>query len=148
MGVTNVLYPFGFKYEDPKKPYVMTGFVTRPASVKGLEFYKSIYKCCTRPGLPMLTCRKAGCFQIGAGGDDDELVRLLPGLYKDPNVGRRQDRFFSSIRRKAVKVYNSAARAFRSSRPHPTATRRCKYIKWFATTDVQKKWWSLVVIRA
>ena len=40
----------GFKYEDPKKPYDMEGFVNSPDAVKGLEFYKALYKCCTPPG--------------------------------------------------------------------------------------------------
>jgi hypothetical protein len=31
MGVTNVLYNFGFDYDNPKKPYQMQGFVNSPA---------------------------------------------------------------------------------------------------------------------
>src|SRR6476659_3423005 len=34
MGVANALYPFGFKYQDPKKPYQMAGFVNSPDAVK------------------------------------------------------------------------------------------------------------------
>jgi multiple sugar transport system substrate-binding protein len=33
MGVSNVLYPFGFKYQDPKKPYAMDGFVNSPDAI-------------------------------------------------------------------------------------------------------------------
>ena len=51
MGVTNVLYPMGFKYEDPKKPYAMDGFVNSADADKGLEFYKALYKGSTPPGL-------------------------------------------------------------------------------------------------
>ena len=50
MGVTNVLYNFGFDYSNPKKPYQMQGFVNSPEAAKGLEFYKELYKCCTAPG--------------------------------------------------------------------------------------------------
>ena len=35
MGVTNVLYPMGFKYEDPKKPYAMDGFVNSATGTAG-----------------------------------------------------------------------------------------------------------------
>ncbi len=35
MGVTNVLYPMGFKYQDPKKPYAMDGFVNGADAIKG-----------------------------------------------------------------------------------------------------------------
>ena len=51
MGVTNVLYPMGFKYENPKQPYAMEGFVNSADAVRGLEFYKSLYKGSTPPGL-------------------------------------------------------------------------------------------------
>ena len=49
MGVTNVLYDWGFKYEDPKKPYAMQGFVNSPEAVKGLEFYKALYESWPHP---------------------------------------------------------------------------------------------------
>ena len=44
MGVTNVLYHYGFEYENPKKPYQMQGFVNSPDAVKKIEFYKELYK--------------------------------------------------------------------------------------------------------
>jgi multiple sugar transport system substrate-binding protein len=34
MGVTNVLYNFGFDYDNPKKPYQMQGFVNSPDAAK------------------------------------------------------------------------------------------------------------------
>jgi len=49
MGVTNVMYDYGFDYDNPKKPYEMNGFVNAPGAVKGLELYKEIFKCCTAP---------------------------------------------------------------------------------------------------
>src|SRR5207244_2171712 len=51
MGVTNALYGYGFAYDDAKKPYRMQGVVNSPDAVKGLEFYKSLYDCCTAPGM-------------------------------------------------------------------------------------------------
>jgi len=45
MGVTNVMYDYGFDYDNPKKPYEMNGFVNSPGAVKGLELYKEIFKC-------------------------------------------------------------------------------------------------------
>ena len=50
MGVTAALYSWGFQYDDPKKPYSMNGFVNSKDAVAALEFYKSLYKCCTPPG--------------------------------------------------------------------------------------------------
>ena len=46
----NVLYHYGFEYQNPKKPYDMEGFVNSADAVKGLEFYKALYECCTPPG--------------------------------------------------------------------------------------------------
>ncbi|MDP1578025.1 MAG: ABC transporter substrate-binding protein, partial [Cypionkella sp.] len=46
MGVMDVLYSFGYKYDNPEKPYDMEGFVNSENAVKGLEFYKSLYDCC------------------------------------------------------------------------------------------------------
>src|SRR5689334_14712688 len=51
MGVTNVMYAYGFDYNNPKKPYELEGFVNSPGAVKGLEVYKEIFKCCTAPGM-------------------------------------------------------------------------------------------------
>src|SRR6201988_2696747 len=44
MGVTNVLYPYGFKYDDPKNPYPMQGLVNSPDAIKGFKYSKSLYK--------------------------------------------------------------------------------------------------------
>ncbi len=41
MGVMDVLYSFGFKYDNPEQPYDMEGFVNSEGAVAGLEFYKA-----------------------------------------------------------------------------------------------------------
>ena len=51
MGVTNVMYNYGFDYDDPKHPYRMDGFVNSAGAAEGLDFYKSLYKCCQPQGL-------------------------------------------------------------------------------------------------
>ena len=42
MGAMDVLYSFGFKYDNPDKPYDMEGFVHSDGAIAGLEFYKSL----------------------------------------------------------------------------------------------------------
>ena len=59
MGVTDVALRFGFKYENPDKPYEMEGFVNSADAVEGLEFYKALYECCTPPGASNATWAKA-----------------------------------------------------------------------------------------
>jgi multiple sugar transport system substrate-binding protein len=51
MGVMDVLYSFGFKYDNPDKPYDLEGFVNSDKAIAGLEFYKSLYDCCSAPGM-------------------------------------------------------------------------------------------------
>ena len=95
MGVTNVLYAYGFKYEDPKKPYDMEGFVNSPDAVKGLEFYKELYKCCTPPGLTNAYMQEGlDAFKSGQVAMQMNWFAFFPGLYKDPNVGGDKIGFF------------------------------------------------------
>jgi multiple sugar transport system substrate-binding protein len=95
MGVTNVLYDWGFKYEDPKKPYAMQGFVNSPDAVKGLEFYKALYKCCTAPGMTNAYMQEGlDAFKSGQVAMQMNWFAFFPGLYKDPNVGGDKIGFF------------------------------------------------------
>ncbi len=93
MGAMDVLYSFGFKYDNPDKPYDMEGFVNSAGAVAGLEFYKSLYDCCTPPGIvERLYGRRHRRLQIRSGRDADELRLHLAGLRGRPQRGRRQDR--------------------------------------------------------
>jgi hypothetical protein len=122
MGVTNVLYPLA-QVRRSEEAVCHEWFRELPDSIKGLEFYKSIYKCCTSPGLTNAYMQEGLTPSSPARYDDDELVRVLPGLYKDPNVGGDKIGFFINFRRSPRA--QSAVRAFRSSRLRPTATKRC-----------------------
>ncbi len=95
MGVTNVLYDWGFQYDDPKKPYHMEGFVNSPDAVKGLEFYKELYKCCTPPGMTNAYMQEGlDAFKSGQVAMQMNWFAFFPGLYKDPNVGGDKIGFF------------------------------------------------------
>ena len=126
MGVTNVLYPFGFKYEDPKKPYVderlreFGGFGEGAGVLQVALQVLHVARAHQR-----LHAGRARRLQVRPGGDDDELVRLLPGPVQGPERRRRQDRLLHQSVRERRRACSSAARAFPSSRPRPTATRRC-----------------------
>ena len=95
MGVTNVLYPYGFKYDNPKKPYQMEGFVNSPDAVKGLEVYKALLQVLHRAGHDQrLHAGRPRRLQVRPGGDADELVRVLPGPVQGRNVGANKIGFF------------------------------------------------------
>ncbi|WP_341676219.1 ABC transporter substrate-binding protein [Niveibacterium sp. SC-1] len=143
MGVTNVLYDWGFQYDDPKKPYSMNGFVNSADAVKGLEFYKALYKCCTAPGLTNAYMQEGlDAFKSGQVAMMMNWFAFFPGLYKDPNVGGDKIGFFANP---AAKQHFTQLGGQGISVVAYSANRdsALQYIKWFATPDVQKKWWAL-----
>jgi multiple sugar transport system substrate-binding protein len=143
MGVTNVLYPMGFKYADPKKPYAMDGFVNSPDSVKALEFFKSIYKGSTAPGMTNAYMGEGlDAFKSGQVAMMMNWFAFFPGLNKDPNVGGAKIGFFAnpSDKSKGVQLGGQGISVVSYS---PNKNESLQYIKWFATPEVQKKWQAL-----
>src|ERR1700721_287637 len=143
MGVTNALYDWGFQYDDPKKPYHMEGFVNSPEAVKGLEFYKSLYKCCTAPGMSNAYMSEGlDAFKSGQVAMQMNFFAFFPGLYKDPNVGGDKIGFFVNPKEKfhftQLGGQGISVVSYSEHRDDALA-----YIKWFAQPDVQKKWWAL-----
>ncbi len=143
MGVSNYLYPYGFKYEDPKKPYSMDGFVNSPDSVKGLEAFKALYDCCTPPGHSNAYMQEdLDAFKSGQVAMSMNWFAFFPGLYKDPNVGGDKIGFFVNPGEKTVgSQLGGQGISVVSYSKHQTEA--LEYIKWFAGKDVQKKWWEL-----
>src|SRR2546426_680573 len=143
MGVTNVLYDWGFEYQDPKKPYAMEGFVNSPGAVAGLEFYKSLYKCCTAPGMTNAYMQEGlAAFKSGQVALQMNFFAFFPGLYKDPNVGGEKIGFFvnPAATAHATQLGGQGISVVSYSKNQSEAL---QYIKWFSGGDVQKKWWSL-----
>jgi multiple sugar transport system substrate-binding protein len=144
MGVSNVLYPYGFKYEDPKKAYAMDGFVNSADAVKGLEFYKELYKCCTPPGLTNSYMGEGlDAFKSGQVAMMMNWFAFFPGLYKDPNVGGDKIGFFVNPAGPKGKGSQLGGQGISVVAYSPNRAEALEYIKWFATPDVQKKWWAL-----
>src|ERR1700694_2341496 len=143
MGVTNVLYDWGFQYEDPKHPYHMKGFVNSPDAVKGLEFYKSLYDFCTPPGMTNAYMQEGlDAFKSGQVAMQMNFFAFWPGLYKDPKVGGDKIGFFANpAEKKHFTQLGGQGISVVSYSPNRDAA--LQYIKWFAQPDVQKKWWAL-----
>ena len=143
MGVSNYLYPYGFQYQDPKKPYAMDGFVNSADAVKGLEAYKALYDCCTPPGHSNAYMQEdLDAFKSGQAALQMNFFAFFPGLYKDPNVGGDKIGFFVNPGAKTVgsQLGGQGLSVVSYSKNQKEAL---EYIKWFAGTDVQKKWWAL-----
>lgn len=140
MGVTNVLYPMGFRYQDPSKPYAMQGNVNSADAVRALEFYKSLYKCCTAPGLTNAYMSEGlDAFKSGQVAMQMNWFAFFPGLSKDPAVGGDKIGFFSnpSDKAKGVQLGGQGISVVAYS---PNRNEALQYIKWFASADVQKRW--------
>ncbi len=143
MGATNALYSFGFEYSDPKKPYHMQGFVNSPDAVKGLEFYKELYKCCTAPGMANAYMQEGlDAFKSGQVAMQMNFFAFFPGLYKDPNVGGDKIGFFVNPAEK-VQFAQLGGQGLSVVSYSDKQAEALQYIKWFAGPEVQKKWWAL-----
>src|SRR3954464_15330520 len=143
MGVTNVLYNYGFAYDNPKKPYEMRGFVNSPGAVEGLEFYKSLYDCCTAPGLTNAYMQEGlDAFKSGQVAMQMNWFAFFPGLYKDPNVGGDKIGFFvnPAVTQQFTQLGGQGISVVSYSEKRDAAL---QYIKWFAQPAVQQKWWDL-----
>jgi multiple sugar transport system substrate-binding protein len=143
MGATSALYPFGFKYETEPGSYRMDGAVNSADSVKGLEFYKALYDCCTPPGLSNAYMTETlDAFKSGQVAMAMNWFAFFPGLYKDPDVGGDKIGFFVNPSEKvaASTLGGQGISVVSYSEKQDAAL---EYIKWFAQPDVQKKWWSL-----
>ena len=140
MGVNNVLYPMGFAYQDPKKPYAMDGFVNSADSIRALEYYTSLYKNTTAPGLTNSYMGEGlDTFKSGQVAMMMNWFAFFPGLNKDPNVGGAKIGYFANPtdKTKGVQLGGQGISVVSYS---ANKNESLQYIKWFASPDVQKKW--------
>jgi multiple sugar transport system substrate-binding protein len=143
MGVTAALYSWGFQYEDPNKPYSMDGFVNSKKAAEALEFYKSLYDCCTPPGYSNSYMQEGlDAFKSGQVALMMNWFAFFPGLYKDPDVGGEKIGFFVNPKQN-VEASTLGGQGISVVSYSDKQKEALDYIKWFAQPDVQKKWWSL-----
>ena len=143
MGVTAALYAWGFQYQDPNKPYAMEGFVNSPDAVAGLEFYKSLYQCCTPPGhSDAYMTANLDAYKSGQVAMQMNWFAFFPGIAKDPDVGGDRSGFFVNPPEK-VEASTLGGQGISVVAYSDNKDLALEYIKWFAQPDVQKKWWSL-----
>jgi len=143
MGVANALYSHGFKYQDPDKPYAMDGFVNSADAVAGLEFYKQLFKCCAPPGYSNSYMQEGlDAFKSGQVALQMNWFAFFPGLHKDPNVGGERIGFFVNP---PAKTHGSqlGGQGISVVAYSPNKDEALNYVKWFASAEVQKRWWSL-----
>ncbi len=142
MGVTSALYPWGFEYQDPKRPYHMEGFVNSPEAVEALEAYKELYECCTPPGhSDAYMVANLDAYKSGQVAMQMNWFAFFPGILKDETVGKVSGFFVNPRENREASVLGGqgiSVVAYSDKRDMAL-----QYIKWFARPEVQKKWWSL-----
>lgn len=125
MGVTNALYNYGFQYGNPANPYELEGFVNSADAVAGLEFYKSLYDCCTPPGSSdWYMSENIDAYKSGQVAMQMNFAFIWPGVHADPNVGGDRSGYFPNRPARTGISLSSAGRASRSCHIRTTRRRR------------------------
>jgi multiple sugar transport system substrate-binding protein len=143
MGAMNTMYSFGFKYDNPAKPYDMAGFVNSKEAVAGLEFYKSLYDCCTPPGASNSYMGDGiDAYKSGQVALQMNFAFTWPGFEADANVGGGKTGYFVNPAgpngEKFAQLGGQGISVVKYSEKQAAAL---EYIKWFAQPEVQANWW-------
>lgn len=142
MGVTNALYNYGFQYGDPKSPYNLEGFVNSDGAVKGLEFYKALYDCCTPPGSSdWYMSENIDAYKSGQVALQMNFAFIWPGVEADPNVGGGKSGYFPNPAGPGGHFAQLGGQGISVVSYSAKQDAALDYIKWFAQPEVQKKWW-------
>lgn len=142
MGVTNALYNFGFEYGNPKSPYDLEGFVNSDSAVKGLEFYKALYDCCTPPGSSdWYMSENIDAYKSGQVAMQMNFAFIWPGVEADPNVGGGKSGYFPNPPGPNGHFAQLGGQGISVVSYSSKQDAALQYIKWFAQPEIQKKWW-------
>ena len=145
MGAMDVLYSFGFQYDNPDKPYELEGFVNSADSIAGLEFYKALYDCCTPPGASdAYMSESIDAYKSGQVALQMNFAFIWPGVHADANVGGDRSGYFANPAGPGGKQFaqlgGQGISVVANSEAKDAAL---EYIKWFADPEIQAKWWKL-----
>lgn len=145
MGVMDVLYSYGFKYENPEKPFELEGFVNSPEAVKGLEYYKALYDCCTPPGhSDAYMSQNIDAYKSGQVAMQMNFAFIWPGIHADPNVGGDKSGYFPNpAGPDGLRFAQLGGQGISVVAASDQQEAALDYIKWFAQPEVQAKWWTL-----
>lgn len=144
MGAMNALYNFGFQYDNPAKPYELEGFVNSEGAVKGLEFYKSLYDCCTPPGASdWYMSQNIDAYKSGQVAMQMNFAFIWPGVNADANVGGDKSGYFPMPAGPGGHFAQLGGQGISVVANSAHQEEALAYIKWFAQKDVQSKWWTL-----
>ncbi len=142
MGVTNVLYNYGFEYGNPENPYAeLDGWVNSEGAVKGLEFYKELYDCCTPPGSSdWYMSETIDAYKSGQVALQMNFAFIWPGVNADPNVGGDRTGYFANPPGPAGHFAQLGGQGISVVANSDMKDAALEYIKWFAQPEIQQRW--------
>jgi multiple sugar transport system substrate-binding protein len=144
MGVTNILYNYGFLYENPDQPYDLDGFVNSEGAVAGLEFYKSLYDTVTPPGSSnWYMGENIDAYRSGQVAMQMNFAFIWPGVEADENVGGGRSGYFPNPAGPAGHFAQLGGQGISVVSYSTKQDAALEYIKWFAQPEIQAKWWEL-----
>ncbi|MDG6099027.1 extracellular solute-binding protein [Alteromonas sp. ZYF713] len=143
MGATAALYSWGTEYHAPGDKMALDGYINSPDAAEALEFYKSLYDCCTPPGhSDAYMVANLDAYKSGQVAMQMNWFAFFPGIAKDPDVGGSKTGFFVNPSQK-VSASTLGGQGISVVSYSDNKEQALEYIKWFADADVQAKWWSL-----
>lgn len=141
MGVTNALYNYGFKYQNPDKTYDLEGYVNSPGAVAGLEYYKELYDTATPPGSSnWYMGEDIDAYKSGQVALQMNFAFIWPGVNADPNVGGDHTGYFANPPGPAGQFAQLGGQGISVVANTDNMDGALAYIKWFAQPDVQAQW--------
>ena len=144
MGAMSALYNYGFQYDNPKKPYDLQGFVNSEGAIKGLEYYKALYDCCTPPGASdWYMSQTNDAYRSGQVALQMNFAFIWPGVNADANVGGDKTGYFAMPAGPGGHFAQLGGQGISVVANSDHKDEALAYIKWFAQKDVQAKWWTL-----
>jgi multiple sugar transport system substrate-binding protein len=144
MGVTNALYNYGFEYGSPDNPYDLEGYVNSEGAIKGLEFYKELYDCCTPPGSSdWYMSETIDAYKSGQVALQMNFAFIWPGVDADPNVGGDRSGYFPNPAGPAGHFAQLGGQGISVVSYSNSQDAALEYIEWFAQPEVQSRWWEL-----
>ncbi|MGQ9625709.1 MAG: ABC transporter substrate-binding protein [Anaerolineae bacterium] len=144
MGVENVMFSYGARWQDPETNEVI-GWVNSPEAVAAVEYYRELYSCCSPPGAGDIFFPEVNNYFIsGQVAMGMNYFAFFPALANPAtNPYAEVTGYFANpagptgIRKAALGGQGLSINAYIS----PERIEACKeFIKWFAREDVQAKW--------
>jgi multiple sugar transport system substrate-binding protein len=142
MGVTNALYNYGFEYDNPDNPYELDGYVNSAGAVEGLEFYKTLYDCCTPPGSSnWYMGENIDAYKSGQVALQMNFAFIWPGVEADANVGGGKSGYFPNPAGPGGHFAQLGGQGISVVAYSEKQDAALEDSKWFAQPEVQQKWW-------